>query len=91
MRIVRASGFATCQAANLPKNALTKSDLLLFHVLRVLMSAKFTSCDAWVPMANGKPAPITPKLPLVMKVRGLGHTDWGFTPEILHSPEMNIL
>ena len=26
---------------------------------------------AWVPMANGKPAPMTPKLPLEMKVRGL--------------------
>ena len=30
---------------------------------------------ACVPMANGKPAPMTPKLPLVMKVRGLNSPD----------------
>jgi hypothetical protein len=45
-------------------------------------------------MANGKPAPITPKLPLVMKVRGLNSLNSkrtsAFTLLTLSTPENEL-
>lgn len=78
MRMVRASGLATWQPKNEPKKLATKKNTPWKIAWFNRYSPPFlqkkvcqTKHVAWAPMAKGKPAPITPKLPLVMKVRGL--------------------
>lgn len=76
MRMVRASGLATWQPKNDPNNLQQKKTWKIawfnryspFFLQKKVCQKKNV---AWAPMAKGKPAPITPKLPLVMKVRGL--------------------